>query len=245
MPKFLSGLERSSCAASQSGEQTCSQAKSRRHSVWHPTIGTNSSSSKHRSSRAGRRATGSPLDPFERHTGVASRRGNSLRPLTCTGDLQAPQTSESDHSFSAREEGKICRVGRYGDMGQQTKGLTAQLLNSGGSKVTELPTGMWQPDDRWLCPIHRSRRISSGSTKPSTPVPRPHSREIVSRHRALKRSASGNNVPVGQGSDRGIRSEVALPRILQSAVLRSQDRRVTPPGIRLKIVEPVCPQGKF
>ena len=64
------------------------------------------------------------------------------------------------------------------------------------------------------------------------------------RDRAFKRSASGNNVLAGQGSDRGIRSEIALPRILQSAVLGSKDRRAIPSGIRLKILEPVCPQGK-
>ena len=103
---------------------------------------------------------------------------------------------------------------------------------------------MGQPDDGSLCSVHRSGRISSGANKRSTPIPRPHSHEIVSRHRAVKRSASGNNVLAGQGSDRGIRSKVALPRILQSAVLGSQDRRVTPSGIRLKILEPVCPQGK-
>ena len=102
---------------------------------------------------------------------------------------------------------------------------------------------MGQPDDGSLCSVHRSGRISSGANKRSTPIPRPHSHEIVSRHRAVKRSASGNNVLAGQGSDRGIRSKVALPRILQSAVLGSQDRRVTPSGIRLKILEPVCPQG--
>ena len=106
----------------------------------------------------------------------------------------------------------------------------------------ELPTGMGQPDDGSLCSVHRSGRISSGANKRSTPIPRPHSHEIVSRHRAVKRSASGNNVLAGQGSDRGIRSKVALPRILQSAVLGSQDRRVTPSGIRLKILEPVCPR---
>ena len=103
---------------------------------------------------------------------------------------------------------------------------------------------MGQPDDGSLCSVHRSGRISSGANKRSTPIPRPHSHEIVSRHRTVKRSASGNIVLAGQGSDRGIRSKIALPRILQSAVLGSQDRRIIQSGIRLKILEPVYPQGK-
>ena len=101
---------------------------------------------------------------------------------------------------------------------------------------------MGQPDDGSVCSVHRSGRITSGTNKPSTPIPRPHSHEIVSRHIAVKRSASGNNVLAGQGSDRGIRSKIALPRILQLAVLGSH--RVIPSGIRLKMLEPVCPQGK-
>ena len=108
----------------------------------------------------------------------------------------------------------------------------------------ELPMGMGQPDDRSLCSVHCSGRISSGTNKPSTPIPHPHSHEIVSRHRAVKRSASGNNVLAGQGSDRGIRSKIASPRILQSGVLGSQDLRAIPSGIRPKILDPVCPQGK-
>ena len=99
-------------------------------------------------------------------------------------------------------------------------------------------------DDGSLRAFHCAGRIPGGPARLSTPIPRPHSHEIVSQHRALKSSASGNNVPVGQGGDRGIKSAVALPRILQSAVLGAQDRRVIPSGVRLKILEPVCPQGE-
>ena len=99
-------------------------------------------------------------------------------------------------------------------------------------------------DDGSLRAFHCAGRIPGGPARLSTPIPRPHSHGIVSQHRALKSSASGNNVPVGQGGDRGIKSAVALPRILQSAVLGAQDRRVIPSGVRLKILEPVCPQGE-
>ena len=99
-------------------------------------------------------------------------------------------------------------------------------------------------DDGSLRAFHCAGRIPGGPARLSTPIPRPHSHGIVSRHRPLKSSASGNNVPVGQGSDRGVKSVIALPRILQSAVLGAQDRRVTPSGVRLKILESVCPQGE-
>ena len=54
---------------------------------------------------------------------------------------------------------------------------------------------MGQPDDGSLCSVHRSGRV-----EPSTPIPRPHSHEIVSRHRAVKRSASGNMSLLDKGA---------------------------------------------
>ena len=103
---------------------------------------------------------------------------------------------------------------------------------------------MGRSDDGSLCPVHCQRRVSVGATKPSTLSHRSHSNELVSRHRALSVSASGNNDPAGQESDRGIRSTVALPRILQPNIFGSQDRRVLPTGIRLEILEPICPKGE-
>ena len=103
---------------------------------------------------------------------------------------------------------------------------------------------MGRSDDGSLCPVHCQRRISVGATKPSTLSHRSHSNELVSRHRALSVSASGNNDPAGQESDRGIRSTIALPRILQPNILGSQDRRVLPTSIRLEILEPICPKGE-
>ena len=99
-------------------------------------------------------------------------------------------------------------------------------------------------DDGSLRAFHCAGRIPGGPARLSTPIPRPHSYGIVSRHRPLKSSASGNNVPDGQGSDRGVKSAIALPRILQSAVLGAKNRRVTRSGFRLKILESVCPQGE-
>ena len=103
---------------------------------------------------------------------------------------------------------------------------------------------MGRSDNGSICPVHCQRRISVGATKPSTLSHRSHSNELVSRHRALSVSASGNNDPVGQESDRGIRSTVALPRILQPNIFGSQDRRVLQTGIRLEILEPLCPKGE-
>ena len=103
---------------------------------------------------------------------------------------------------------------------------------------------MGRSDGGSLCPVHCQRRVSVGATKPSTLSHRSHSNELVSRHRALSVSASGNNDPAGQESDRGIRSTVALPRILQPNMFGSQDRRVLPTGIRLEILEPICPKGE-
>ena len=103
---------------------------------------------------------------------------------------------------------------------------------------------MRRSDDGSLCPVHCQRRVSVGATKPSTLSHRSHSNELVSRHRALSVSASGNNDPAGQESDRGIRSTIALPRILQPNILGSQDRRVLPTSIRLEILEPICPKGE-
>ena len=103
---------------------------------------------------------------------------------------------------------------------------------------------MGRSDNGSICPVHCQRRISVGATKPSTLSHRSHSNELVSRHRALSVSASGNNDPAGQESDRGIRSTVALPRILQPNIFGSQDRRVLQTGIRLEILEPLCPKGE-
>ena len=195
---------------------------------------------------AGRGAASSPRGPprAPQRGGFKKRKGFTPSASQVTHKHPKPQgqTTMSQHV----EKGKGAKLGVTATWANKPKvwRSTAPQLNSGGSKVMELPTGMGQPDDRSLCSVHRSGRISSGANKPSTPIPRPHSHEIVSRHRAVKRSASGNNVLAGQGSDRGIRSKIARPRILQSAVLGSQDRRVIPSGIRLKILEPVCPQGK-
>ena len=194
---------------------------------------------------AGRGAAGSTRGPPRaQRGGFKKRKGFTLSTSQVTHKRPKPQgqTTMSRHV----EKGKGAKLGVMATWANKPRVLrsTAPQLNSGGSTVMELPTGIGQPDDGSLCSVHRSGRISSGANKPSTPIPRPHSHEIVSRHRAVKRSASGNNVLAGQGSDRGIRSKIALPRILQSAVLGSQDRRVIPSGIRLKILEPVCPQGK-
>ena len=53
LPQGRTAGRLSYCAPSQSMEPTCSQARSRRHSEWPPRIGTNSSSSRQRSSRLG------------------------------------------------------------------------------------------------------------------------------------------------------------------------------------------------
>ena len=190
---------------------------------------------------AGRGAAGSTRGPPRAQRGL--RRGRGLLPPLLRSRTSAPNPKAKPRCLDTwRREMGPSWASRQ--LGPTNRGFYGPQLNSGGSTVTELPTGMGQPDDGSLCSVHRSGRISSGANKPSTPIPRPHSHEIVSRHRAVKRSASGNNVLAGQGSDRGIISKIALPRILQSAVLGSQDRRVIPSGIRLKILEPVCPQGK-
>ena len=155
-----------------------------------------------------------------------------------------PSTSQVTHK-RPKPQGQTTMY-RHVEKGKGAKlGVTATWTNSSstsvGARLRNFPRE-WDnlTTDRYVRSIVRD----GYRVEPSTPIPRPHSHEIVSRHRAVKRSASGNNVLAGQGSDRGIRSKIALPRILQSAVLGSQDRRVISSGIRLKILEPVCPQGK-
>ena len=58
-------------------------------------------------------------------------------------------------------------------------------------------------------------------------------------------SSTGDNVLARKESDRGTLSHVALPRILQSNLLGSQERRRLATGVRLKVSESLRTQGEI
>ena len=169
--------------------------------------------------------------PLE-HSGVALGRGKGLLPPLLRSPTSAPNPKAKPRCLDTwrRERGPSWASRQLGPTNRRFDG--PQLLNSTpvGARLRNFPQE-WDnlTTDRYVRSIVRDGyRVELISAPPLSPVPIPMK---LFRDTAVKRSASGNNVLAGQGSDRGIRSKVALPRILQSAVLGSQDRLVTPSGI--------------
>ena len=173
---------------------------------------------------------------------MALRRGRGLLPPLLRSRTSAPNPKAKPRCIDTwrRERGPSWASRQLGPTHRRFDGHSSSTPV--GARLRNFPRE-WDnlTTDRYVRSIVRD----GYRVEPSTPIPRPHSHEIVSRHRAVKRSASGNNVLAGQGSDRGIRSKIALPRILQSAVLGSQDRRVISSGIRLKSLNQFVHKEKF
>ena len=70
---------------------------------------------------------------------------------------------------------------------------------------------------------------------------------VISRLREGTESSSRDNILAGQESDRGTRPShrIALPGILQSNILGSQERRRLASGVRLEIPQPICSQREI
>ena len=189
---------------------------------------------------AGRGAAGSTRGPLE-HRGVVLRRGRGLLPPLLRSRTSAPNPKAKPRCLDTwrRERGPSWASRQLGPANRGFYG--PQLLNSTpvGARLRNFPRE-WDnlTTDRYVRSIVRDGyRVELISPPPLSPVPIPMK---------LFRDTEQSNALLREIMsllDKGAIEELD-PRSLSPAAIGSQDRRVIPSGIRLKILEPVCPQGK-
>ena len=104
---------------------------------------------------------------------------------------------------------------------------------------------MEQTDYGFLRKIRSTGRVSHRAGEPTYPVPSSTPDAVISHLREGTVSSTGDSVLARKESDRGTLSHVALPRILQSNLLGSQERRRLATGVRLKVSESLRTQGEI
>ena len=104
---------------------------------------------------------------------------------------------------------------------------------------------MEQTDYGFLCKIRSTGRVSHRAGELTYLIPSSTPDAVISHLREGTVPSTGGNVLTRQESDRGTLSHVALPRILQSNLLGSQERRWLATGVRLKVTESLRMQGEI
>ena len=116
---------------------------------------------------------------------------------------------------------------------------------AGGNETLEFRTGMEQAHYRPVRQVCSQKRISDRARQLSEPLSCSNSDALISRLREGTESSSRDKILAGQESDRGTRPRITLPRILQSNILGSQERRRLAAGVRLEVPQPICPQREI
>ena len=93
--------------------------------------------------------------------------------------------------------------------------------------------------------VGSQKRISDRARQLSESLSCSNPDAVISRLRVGTESSSRDNFLAGQESDRGTRPRIALPGILQSNILSSQERRRLASGVRLEVPQPICPQSEI
>ena len=102
---------------------------------------------------------------------------------------------------------------------------TAPHSAAGGSETLEFRTGMEQAHYRPVRQVGSQKRISDRARQLSESLSCSNPDAVISRLRVGTESSSRDNFLAGQESDWGTRPRIALPGILQSNILSSQERR--------------------